>query len=36
MLRLDSDFYTYKNDNNKYDFKVHLIKIWWHKNWGKL
>jgi hypothetical protein len=36
MLRLDSDFYTYKNDNNIYDFKVHLIKIWWRKNWGQL
>lgn len=36
MLRLDSDFYTYKNEDNIYDFKTHLIKLWWNKNWTQL
>ncbi len=36
MIRLDSDFYTWKNDDNIYTFKTHLIKLWWHKNWGAL
>lgn len=36
MLRLDSDFYTWKNDDNMYNFKIHLIKIWWRKNWTQL
>lgn len=36
MLRLDSDFYTWKNDDAIYNFKIHLIKIWWRKNWTQL
>ena len=34
LLRLESDFYISKQDNNLYAFNSFLLKTWWRKNWA--
>ena len=33
LLRLQSDFYISKQQNEFYDFSSFLLKTWWKKNW---
>ncbi|MES0328530.1 MAG: hypothetical protein ABUK13_10125 [Gammaproteobacteria bacterium] len=34
LLRLESDFYISKNDDDYYGFNSFLLKTWWRKNWA--
>ena len=34
LLRLESDFYISKQDNDCYGFNSFLLKTWWRKNWA--
>ena len=34
LLKLESDFYVSKQDDDKYQFNSYLLKTWWRKNWA--
>lgn len=34
LLKLESDFYVSKSDDDQYQFNSHLLKTWWRKNWA--
>lgn len=36
LLKLESDFYVSKQDDDKYQFNSYLLKTWWRKNWAFL
>lgn len=34
LLKLESDFYVSKQDDENYQFNSYLLKTWWRKNWA--
>ncbi len=36
LLKLESDFYVNKHDDDRYQFNSYLLKTWWRKNWAYL
>lgn len=34
LLKLESDFYVSKHEDDRYQFNSYLLKTWWRKNWA--